>query len=143
MITANLDLKRLSDYWDKVLKHYGRDNQLNKAQEEAKEFKEIAELIAELITRHKAFTESNSSNLEFSSRDIYKFRLVEESADVCNMIGQLFMVFDIPLEELLTMMQFKMCRTMSRIKLEKTAAESLEIQWPKEEKLSDETGLVP
>jgi phosphoribosyl-ATP pyrophosphohydrolase len=97
-----------------VLGHYGTNKQVDKAIEEFGEVIEVLEL-------------KNSFN-----RGDYRALLIEESADALNMLCQLFIDACIEWDDVVAMMHMKMNRTLSRLKLEKIAADSLNIEWPNE-----------
>jgi len=80
-----------------VLGHYGADKQVEKAKEELKELLEVLEFKS-----------------EFNKAD-YRAFLLEEGADVLNMLCQLYIDACIDWYDVLAMMHEKMDRTLKRI----------------------------
>jgi NTP pyrophosphatase (non-canonical NTP hydrolase) len=83
----------------KIIKHYG----------EAKQHEKAIEEMGELVTEIKIYQEMNEDNA--------KERL-SELADVCNMMVQLQIMWDIHGDDLMNEMDRKMQRTLERIENE-------------------------
>lgn len=82
--------------YDKVINHYGKTAQLEKTMEELKELR--LEIRREL---------DGHGNRE---------AILNEMADVCNMLAQLNIIFSISQAELDEVKDFKMERTLNRIR---------------------------
>ena len=89
----------LNEMYDKALKHYGKFAQIKKAQEECYEL-------------HVAL--DNTDNRQ---------AILEEVADVLNMIESISLIFGFSQEEIEQEMERKMQRTMERIEKEKEGDE--------------------
>ena len=96
-------IDKLKYDWKSVLKYYGADTQMEKTREELKELDEVLE------------------NWRTTEIFIFRRKVLEEGADVLNMLAQLFISLDISSVEVLSMMGAKMSRTVKRIREEKQA----------------------
>lgn len=83
-------------YWERAIKHFGKEAQMLKTQEECQE-------LAEVI------------HFELKEVPVGRDRVLEEIADVYNMIHQLAMIYEISENEICKKAYEKMERTMDRI----------------------------
>jgi alkylhydroperoxidase family enzyme len=88
---------KLKENWKLVLKHYGPNEQMKKTREELMELDDVLE--------------------NWRTTEIFTFRekVLEEGADVLNMLAQVFTSLDISSVEVLSMMGAKMDRAVKRI----------------------------
>jgi len=90
---------------DKIIKHYGKNNQIDKAIEELKE----------LSDELKKYKKAKSIEKELDIKE----NILQESADVMLMLTQLCRIFNFTQKDLFTMCEFKIDRTLKRIEKEK------------------------
>lgn len=100
------DTKKASrNYYKKIIEHYGVRNQLKKLSEEVYELQEAVIDLQDFTTCGNADTQLNQN-------------VIEEIADVFVILRQLVMQFDIAENDIEDMADYKINRTLERIKKE-------------------------
>jgi NTP pyrophosphatase (non-canonical NTP hydrolase) len=97
----------------KIISFYGIDNQLRKFNEE------VFELSEAIITFEKSEDESEYSGVSVSRLAQEREHIIEELADCLVMIDQFRLYYDISIEDLKEIMEFKVDRQLDRMKEEK------------------------
>ena len=98
----------------KIIEHYGTRNQLKKLSEELYEFQEAALSYNLLKTISEDFKDEV---LEKNTEYIYKC-VLEEYADLCVLLSQFELYFDLNEDEVLQVMRNKVDRQLGRIENE-------------------------
>jgi hypothetical protein len=141
----------IKELWSTAIANYGKKAQMQKAREELKELDDVIKTVYENLEKlnqldlkrgkdiktlkqimpdmfGKPYFVSNHSGITDNKDafwyDVIRFRLLEEGADVLNMIGQICVMFDIRKKDMTDMMQYKMYRTAKRIDIENTEKKS-------------------
>lgn len=96
----------MRDKYLEIINHFGFRNQMKKLHEE----------VFEMLEAIDNYEDSKSFDADISSQNVLRDCMIEEIADVLTLMTQFMMYYDIEETELNEVMDYKLYRTLKRIK---------------------------